>query len=134
MGFLEPDLPVVDMAEWSKGTRSERIRPMARHWAEVGFGTPVALHLFYVGKVCLYVLGGWLIMLATKGIDGFANVDGMERLLGFLPATRGGGFPPSQVGFPASSATAAPTTAGLVLHRLHRQTPPARRPKYSSQR
>ncbi|MEV5833528.1 DUF3556 domain-containing protein [Nocardia sp. NPDC052112] len=75
MGFLEPDLPVVDMAEWSKGTRSERIRPMARHWAEVGFGTPVVLHLFYVGKVCLYILGGWLIALCTKGIDGFADVD-----------------------------------------------------------
>ncbi|WP_062987412.1 DUF3556 domain-containing protein [Nocardia anaemiae] len=75
MGFLEPDLPVVDMAEWSKGTRSERIRPMARHWAEVGFGTPIALHLFYVGKVCLYILGGWLIVLSTKGIYGFANVD-----------------------------------------------------------
>ncbi|MFI7669357.1 DUF3556 domain-containing protein [Nocardia sp. NPDC049526] len=75
MGFLEPDLPVVDMAEWSKGTRSERIRPMARHWAEVGFGTPVALHLFYVGKVCLYIFGGWLIALSTEGIDGFANVD-----------------------------------------------------------
>ncbi|WP_433192766.1 DUF3556 domain-containing protein [Nocardia sp. CA-107356] len=74
MGFLEPDLPVVDMAEWSKGTRSERIRPMARHWAEVGFGTPVVLHLFYVGKVCLYILGGWLIALCTTGIDGFANV------------------------------------------------------------
>ncbi|WP_330254291.1 DUF3556 domain-containing protein [Nocardia sp. NBC_00565] len=74
MGFLEPDLPVVDMARWSKGTRSERIRPMAEHWAEVGFGTPVALHLFYVGKVCLYILGGWLIVLSTKGIDGFTGV------------------------------------------------------------
>ncbi len=62
------------MAEWSKGTRSEKIRPMARHWAEVGFGTPVALHLFYVVKICLYVLGGWLVVLATKGIDGFTNV------------------------------------------------------------
>lgn len=74
MGFLEPDLPVVDMAEWSKGTRSDRIRPMARHWAEVGFGTPVALHLFYVGKIGLYVLGGWLVVLSTKGIDGFTSV------------------------------------------------------------
>ena len=51
MGFLKPDLPVVEMAEWSKGTRSEKIRPMARHWAEVGFGTPVALHLFVTGQV-----------------------------------------------------------------------------------
>ncbi|WP_280410969.1 DUF3556 domain-containing protein [Nocardia asiatica] len=74
MGFLEPDLPVVDMAEWSKGTRAERIRPMARHWAEVGFGTPVALHLFYVAKICLYVLGGWLVVLTTDGIDGWADV------------------------------------------------------------
>ncbi|AFU00856.1 DUF3556 domain-containing protein [Nocardia brasiliensis] len=74
MGFLEPDLPVVDLPEWRKGTRAERIRPMARHWAEVGFGTPVALHLFYVGKICLYLLGGWLIALSTAGIDGFTAV------------------------------------------------------------
>ncbi|MGW4845359.1 DUF3556 domain-containing protein [Nocardia brasiliensis] len=74
MGFLEPDLPVVDLPQWRKGTRAERIRPMARHWAEVGFGTPVALHLFYVGKIGLYILGGWLIVLTTKGIDGFTAV------------------------------------------------------------
>jgi Transmembrane protein of unknown function (DUF3556) len=73
MGFLKPELPQVDMAEWSKGTRSEKIRPMAKHWAEVGFGTPVALHLFYVAKIFLYVLGGWLFASATKGL-GFTNV------------------------------------------------------------
>ncbi|HWT49209.1 MAG TPA: DUF3556 domain-containing protein, partial [Mycobacterium sp.] len=74
MGFLKPDLPQVDMAEWSKGTRSEKIRPMARHWAEVGFGTPIALHLFYVVKILLYILGGWLVASATKGLGGFTNV------------------------------------------------------------
>jgi hypothetical protein len=74
MGFLKPDLPQVDYPEWSKGTRSERIQPLARHWAEVGFGTPIALHLFYVVKILLYILIGWLISLATKGIDGFADV------------------------------------------------------------
>ena len=74
MGFLKPDMPVVDFAEWSKGTRAEKIRPMARHWAEVGFGTPVVMHLFYVVKILLYILGGWLFALATKGIDGFTNV------------------------------------------------------------
>jgi hypothetical protein len=73
MGFLKPDMPVVDMAEWLKGNRSERIRPMARHWAEVGFGTPVALHLFYVVKIGLYILGGWLFALATNGIGGLAE-------------------------------------------------------------
>src|SRR5215213_6700730 len=74
MGFLKPDMPVVDFAEWVKGSRSEKIRPMAEHWAEVGFGTPVVLHLFYVAKVAAYVLGGWLIALSTAGVDGFFNV------------------------------------------------------------
>jgi hypothetical protein len=74
MGFLKPDLPVVDFAEWSNGSRAEKIRPMAKHWAEVGFGTPVVLHLFYVVKIGLYVLGGWLVASATGGIDGFTNV------------------------------------------------------------
>ncbi|VEG57315.1 Transmembrane protein of uncharacterised function (DUF3556) [Mycolicibacterium aurum] len=74
MGFLKQDAPVVDYAEWSKGTRAERIIPMARHWAEVGFGTPVVMHLFYVVKILLYALVAWLIVLSTAGIDGFTNV------------------------------------------------------------
>ncbi len=73
MRFLKPKLPEIDIAEWSKGTRSEKIRPMARHWAEVGFGTPIALHLFYVVKICLYILFAWLIVLSTRGIDGFTD-------------------------------------------------------------
>ncbi|MHA0288608.1 DUF3556 domain-containing protein [Mycobacterium sp. C3-094] len=74
MGFLKQDAPVVDYAEWSKGTRAERIVPMARHWAEVGFGTPVVMHLFYVVKILLYVLVAWLVVLTTTGVDGFTNV------------------------------------------------------------
>ncbi|AKS32913.1 DUF3556 domain-containing protein [Mycolicibacterium goodii] len=74
MGFLRQTTPQVDFEEWSRGTRAERIRPMARHWAEVGFGTPVALHLFYVLKIGLYILGAWLVVLSTRGIDGFTAV------------------------------------------------------------
>ena len=74
MGFLTQDAPVVDYAQWSKGTRAERIVPMARHWAEVGFGTPVVLHLFYVVKILAYVLAAWLVVLSTRGIDGFTDV------------------------------------------------------------
>ncbi len=71
---MKQDAPVIDYEEWSKGTRAEKIVPMARHWAEVGFGTPVVLHLFYVVKILLYILGAWLIVLTTDGIDGFTNV------------------------------------------------------------
>jgi transmembrane protein DUF3556 len=74
MGFLKQETPQIDFEEWSKGTRSEKIIPMARHWAEVGFGTPVLLHLFYVVKIALYILGAWLLALTTTGIDGFTNV------------------------------------------------------------
>ena len=62
MGFLKQDAPVIDYQEWSKGSRAEKIVPMARHWAEVGFGTPVVLHLFYVVKILLYILAAWLIV------------------------------------------------------------------------
>ncbi|WP_459546597.1 DUF3556 domain-containing protein [Nocardia sp. X0981] len=71
---LRPELPVVDLEEWSRGTRAEKIRPMARHWAEVGFGTPPLLYLCYVGKIGLYLLGGWLFALTTAGIDGVTAV------------------------------------------------------------
>lgn len=74
MGFLKQEVPVIDFAQWSKGTRAERIRPMARHWAEVGFGTPVALHLFYVLKILAYAFAGALLALATDGIDGLGNI------------------------------------------------------------
>ena len=65
---------MVDFEEWSKGTRSEKIRPMARHWAEVGFGTPIALHLFYVLKILVYIVVAAMFALATNGIDSLANI------------------------------------------------------------
>lgn len=74
MGFLKQEVPVIDFEQWSKGTRSEKIRPMARHWAEVGFGTPVALHLFYVLKILAYIAVAACFALATKGIDGWSNI------------------------------------------------------------
>lgn len=74
MGFLKQEVPVLDFEQWSKGTRSEKIRPMARHWAEVGFGTPVALHLFYVLKILAYIVVAACFALATKGIDGWNNI------------------------------------------------------------
>ena len=55
MGFFKQTSPEVDFPTWSQGTRAEKIRPMARQWAEVGFGTPVALHLFYVVKILAYI-------------------------------------------------------------------------------
>ena len=54
MGFLKQEVPVIDFETWSRGTRAEKIKPMAKHWAEVGFGTPVA------GVPCCSVVCGTL--------------------------------------------------------------------------
>ena len=74
MGFLKPNLPVVDVPEWINRPRAERIVPMARHIAENGFGTPLVMHVMYGVKIALYILGGWLFAWSTKGIDGFTDV------------------------------------------------------------
>ena len=73
MGFIQPNLPVVD-AEWSTKSRAERVMPMARHIAENGFGTPLIMHVMYGVKIALYILGGWLFAWSTIGIGGFTDV------------------------------------------------------------
>ena len=74
MGFIQPNLPVVDVDEWTKLSRAERIVPMARHIAENGFGTPLIMHVMYGVKVALYILGAWLCAWSTTGIGDFTNV------------------------------------------------------------
>ena len=74
MGFVNPDLPQVDVVEWRKGSRAERVRPMARHIAERGMGYPEVFYLLYLVKIGLYILGGLGFALATTGIDGWGNI------------------------------------------------------------
>jgi hypothetical protein len=71
MGFLQPNLPVVDHEVWDALPRQERMRPMARHFAEFGFGTPDVLIAFYLLKIVVYAAIGWLLVISTPGIDGF---------------------------------------------------------------
>ncbi|HNM85341.1 MAG TPA: DUF3556 domain-containing protein [Mycobacterium sp.] len=74
MGFLSPDLPVVDLDEWHRGSRAERLRPMARHIAERGMGYPDVFYVLYAVKIGLYIVAGLAFGLATKGIDGWGNI------------------------------------------------------------
>jgi hypothetical protein len=71
MGFIQPNLPVVDIAEWSQRPRAERVVPMTRHIAENGFGTPLVMPVMYGVKIALYILGAWLFAWSANGIDGF---------------------------------------------------------------
>lgn len=74
MGFLKPNMPRIDVAEWQTRPRSERIKPMARHIAENGMGNPDVFFLLYTVKIGLYILGGLGFGLATAGIDGWGSI------------------------------------------------------------
>lgn len=74
MGFLTPNMPRVDVPQWSALSRAERIKPMARHIAEHGMGNPDVFYVLYAVKIALYVLGGLCFALATTGIDGWSAV------------------------------------------------------------
>ncbi|UDY35184.1 DUF3556 domain-containing protein [Dermatobacter hominis] len=71
MGFLQPNLPVVDHDVWDHQSRQERIRPMARHFAEHGFGSPDVVILMYLVKMLVFVAIGWAFIMTTPGINGW---------------------------------------------------------------
>ncbi len=73
VGFLQPNLPDLDLTAWQRGSRQDRMRPLVRHFGEVGFGSPDVVTLVYVVKIGVYVLVGWLLILTTPGIDGFTS-------------------------------------------------------------
>ena len=76
MGFIQPNLPVVDIAEWSKGTRAERIVPMMPgHIAENGFGTPLIMHCVCTASRSRSTFSApGCSRGPPTGIDGFTNV------------------------------------------------------------
>jgi hypothetical protein len=73
MGFITPNLPTQDIAEWWTRPRAQRIRSLVLHWVENGYGTPVAVYFFYVVKIIGYVIGGIAIVSATPGIGSIAD-------------------------------------------------------------
>ncbi|MFV8048739.1 DUF3556 domain-containing protein [Mycobacterium sp. 48b] len=75
MGFLKPNMPHIDIAEWQTRSRPDRIKPMAQHIAENGMGNPDVFTLLYVVKIGLYILGGLLFALSTTGIDRWGDIE-----------------------------------------------------------
>ena len=75
MGFTTGDLPPVDVETFADRPYFERIRVLATHWAEYGFGTPKMVHTIYVAKLLLlYVFGGVLVATSTSGLGPFWHV------------------------------------------------------------
>ncbi|MGW6696505.1 DUF3556 domain-containing protein [Nocardia sp. NPDC055049] len=75
MGFKTGDFPPVDTETFLDLPLRERIRTLALHWAEYGFGTPKMIHTVYLAKVLvLYIIGGIAIATATSGTGPFWDV------------------------------------------------------------
>ncbi|MFI8997320.1 DUF3556 domain-containing protein [Streptomyces sp. NPDC053542] len=75
MGFKTGDFPPVDVETFLDKPLRERIRTLALHWVEYGFGSPKVIHATYVVKLLvLYMLGGTAVATWTSGLGPFWDV------------------------------------------------------------
>jgi len=75
MGFKTGDFPPVEPDEFLERPLQERLRLLALHWVEYGFGSPKMIPATYVVKVLLlYVLSGTALVTWTSGVSPFWDV------------------------------------------------------------
>ncbi|MFI6933814.1 DUF3556 domain-containing protein [Streptomyces sp. NPDC050287] len=75
MGFTTGDFPPVDQETFLDKPLQERMRTLALHWVEYGFGSPKMIPATYVVKVLfLYVLAGTALVTWTSGAGPFWDV------------------------------------------------------------
>ena len=69
MGFTKPSCPVSTRRSSCGKPIMERMRILALHWAENGYGSPRMVHTIYVAKLLFfYVLGGVVVATVTSGL------------------------------------------------------------------
>ncbi|VFA91054.1 Transmembrane protein of uncharacterised function (DUF3556) [Nocardia farcinica] len=72
MGFKTGDFPPVDVDTFLDRPLAERMKTLALHWAEYGFGSPRMIHTVYIVKLLvLYALGGVVVATVTSGVGPF---------------------------------------------------------------
>jgi hypothetical protein len=75
MGFTKPDLPKVDPDTFMRQPLMERMKVLAQHWVEHGFGTPRMVHTIYIVKLlAFYILGGVVVAATTSRLPAFWHV------------------------------------------------------------
>jgi hypothetical protein len=75
MGMKTADMPPVDPAEFEDLPFMERMKLLAIHWCEYGFGSPKNTHMLYVYKMIAYVVVGLaIIFLTTPGLGPITDV------------------------------------------------------------
>ncbi|AXK84368.1 Transmembrane protein of unknown function [Nocardia farcinica] len=72
MGFKTGDFPPVDVDTFLDRPLAERMKTLALHWVEYGFGSPRMIHTVYIVKLLvLYALGGVVVATVTSGVGPF---------------------------------------------------------------
>jgi hypothetical protein len=75
MGIKTADMPPVDPAEFGDLPFMDRMRLLATHWVDYGFGGPKQIHLLYVFKLIFYVgVGLTITFFTTPGLGGFGDI------------------------------------------------------------
>jgi Transmembrane protein of unknown function (DUF3556) len=70
MGFMTGNFPPVDPATFMDKPYQERLKTLARHWVEYGFGSPKVIMVMYLLKlVFFYAVGGVLIATLTSHLN-----------------------------------------------------------------
>ncbi len=68
MGFKEGNFPPVDVETFLDRPLQERVKALALHWVDYGFGSPKMIPTIYIVKVLfLYVMGGAAVATTTSG-------------------------------------------------------------------
>lgn len=77
MGFTKPDLPPVEPEQFLRQPLMERMKVLALHWVENGYGSPRMVHTIYIVKLLLfYILGGVVVATVTSGLPPLWDVAG----------------------------------------------------------
>jgi hypothetical protein len=69
MGFLTQTSPQVDPSTFLRQPFFDRMRTLATHWVDNGFGTPRIVHVIYLAKLALlYIVGGVAVATLTSDV------------------------------------------------------------------
>ena len=70
MGLMTGNFPPVDPETFMRKPYRERLRTLATHWVDYGFGSPKAVMLIYVLRlVVFFAFGGILVGTLTSGLN-----------------------------------------------------------------
>ena len=75
MGFKTGEFPRVDTETFLEQPLMDRMRTLALHWCEYGFGTPRMVHTVYLVKLAFFYIGlGLVLATATSDLPAFWHV------------------------------------------------------------